>query len=184
VCIGQGCHGCPARSQCIREPCPLTLPQGSCEHNRRCACRKTHNCEGQGSISYPTLPAQGEISTRKQHKSPPTLPLSPSPQAIVRKDGARAEPGVLEAAVDEGSVLVNDGDLAVTSLSLKFAVTVLRAQPAAARAVCDKVGLRRAKHLLPAGQAGEAAGAVWCGAARWGCGKHFDNGMTPVWLSH
>lgn len=34
---------------------------------------------------------------------------------------------------------MNDGDLAVTSLSLKFAVTVLRTQPAVAGVVCEKV---------------------------------------------
>lgn len=50
------------------------------------------------------------------------------------------EPAVLQAAVEETAGLVSDGDLAVTSLALKFAVTVLRAQPAAAGAVCDKVG--------------------------------------------
>ena len=49
------------------------------------------------------------------------------------------EPAVLQAAIEESAGLVGDGDLAVTSLSLKFAVTVLKAQPQAAGAVCDKV---------------------------------------------
>ena len=61
---------------------------------------------------------------------------------------------------------MNDGDLAVTSLSLQLAVTVLRAQPAAAGAVCDKACLLRL-FCLGCRKSLHASGAQW-EAGLWG----------------
>ncbi|KAL4425586.1 hypothetical protein ABPG75_009602 [Micractinium tetrahymenae] len=60
-------------------------------------------------------------------------------EAIVSKDGSRVDPAVLQSALEEASSLVNEGDLLVTALSLGFATTALREQPASAATVVDKV---------------------------------------------
>ena len=123
-------------------------------------------------------------------------------EAVVRKDGSRVEPAVLQsgergqwqpqrtkcrtksihvfyvhvpsvtlpcflpsrhtlvvsaapaAALEEAATLVNEGDLLVTALSLGFATTALREQPACADVVVDKARQRR-------------RGGVWWG---WHCG--------------
>lgn len=90
---------------------------------------------------------------------PPLAPPHHCLQAIVRKDGAGVEPAVLQGAVEEAAGLVDDGDLAVTALSLKFAVTALRAQPSAAGAVCGKV--RGAVGGWVGGGLGERDHGIW-----------------------
>ena len=55
------------------------------------------------------------------------------------KDGSRLELPVLQPALDEAAALVNEGDLLVTALSLNFATTALREQPACAATVVERV---------------------------------------------
>ncbi len=81
---------------------------------------------------------------------------------------------MVRSAVEESAGLVNDGDLAVTALSLKLAVTVLRVQPAAAGAVCDKVGRRQGGAANTAFREGALGGGSRPGAAR--C----DRAVCPV----
>ena len=51
---------------------------------------------------------------------------------------AVAFPCLPAAALEEAAALVNEGDLLVTALSLGFATTALREQPACADTVVDK----------------------------------------------
>lgn len=114
---------------------PITCGQGGLVGGRLCmgqqAVRWLHGC----AATIPLLPA-------------PLLPRScmpPSPCArapLTRRPRcphwAPWLPSAL--ALEEASALVNEGDLLVTALSLGFANTALREQPACAATVVDKVG--------------------------------------------
>lgn len=91
-------------------------------------------------LSSVLAPALAELTTflRKANRQLRQAALT-ALEAIVRKDGSRVDPAVLQSALEEAASLVNEGDLLVTALSLGFATTALREQPACADTVVDKV---------------------------------------------
>ena len=59
--------------------------------------------------------------------------------ALVARDGPRADPTALEAAVAEAAPLVEDADLAVAAAALRLMETIVREQVRAVDAVCERV---------------------------------------------
>lgn len=91
-------------------------------------------------LSSVLAPALAELTSflRKANRQLRQAALS-ALEAIASKDGSKVDPAVLQSALEEAASLVNEGDLLVTALSLGFATTALREQPACAATVCSKV---------------------------------------------
>jgi hypothetical protein len=87
-------------------------------------------------------------------------------------------PSLLAAALQEAASLVNDGDLLVTALSLRFATAALAQQPACAPAVCERVlpqAIALVKSPLLQGE-GQGRG----GAGRGASDQHWQRGLAML----